>query len=163
MWCAPSLPPGATLFALLSLLPLAAAAQQQPIEYPHNTHVAIGLECIDCHSLADTRAEATLPSIRKCLLCHEKLANEGPGVTRLLEFAKQGREVPWRRVYEFEKSAHVKFRHAPHVRGSIACKTCHGNVAEMTTAQRAVNHTMGTCLTCHREQQATDDCLACHF
>jgi len=144
-------------------LVLAANAQQQPIEYPHNKHIALGLACIDCHSTADTHAEATIPSIRKCMLCHDKVANEGPGVQKLTEFAASGREVPWQRVYGFAKRAAVKFQHAPHIRAEVSCATCHGDVASMTTATKAVNHTMGTCLNCHRQKSASEDCVACHF
>jgi hypothetical protein len=41
---------------------LMAEAAQQPIEFPHNKHVAKGLECIDCHITVDTAAAAGLPS-----------------------------------------------------------------------------------------------------
>lgn len=137
--------------------------QQQPIEFPHDKHVAAGVDCIDCHSGADIRSAATIPSINKCMLCHERLANEGPGVKLLIEFWNRKREVPWQRVYRFERAANVKFRHAPHTRAKIECSACHGNVAAMTVAQKAVEHTMGTCVSCHRQTQASDDCAVCHF
>ena len=140
-----------------------AALAQQPIEYPHNKHVAAGMECIDCHIRVDTRAEAGLPSVRKCMLCHRTIATEKAEVKKLAQFAQQQREIPWERVYGFERGAHVKFQHAPHVRASVACKTCHGEVEKMTVAQPAVRHTMGTCVTCHRQQNATTDCVACHY
>jgi hypothetical protein len=138
-------------------------AQEQPIEFPHNQHIAQGLACLDCHSTADTGAAATIPSIYKCMLCHEKIATDGPGVTALHAYAEQRREPPWVRIYGFGKTAHVKFRHAPHVRKGITCQSCHGQVQEMTTAQPAVRHTMGTCVTCHRQNQASDDCTVCHY
>ena len=148
------------------LLPLslaAAIAAVQPIEFPHNKHIANGLDCIDCHITVDTEAAAGLPSVRKCMLCHAKFATSGPEVKKLLVYSKERREVPWERVYTFEPEAQVKFQHAAHVRAKIECKTCHGEVEKMTVAQRAVRHTMGTCLTCHRERHATEDCAACHF
>ncbi|MCP4203399.1 MAG: menaquinol oxidoreductase, partial [bacterium] len=129
---------------------------------PHNKHVALDLACVDCHSTVETRSEASLPSVTKCMLCHAKLANDGPGVKLLIEYSERGREVPWRRVYSFTKEAHVVFRHASHVRAGVACETCHGNVAEMTVAERAVDHNMGTCLNCHRQSKASEDCAACH-
>jgi hypothetical protein len=150
------------LLALALLVPM-LAAQQQPIEFPHNQHVAKGLECIDCHITADTQAEAGMPSVGKCMLCHEKVATEGPGVQKLLEYAAKKREVPWVRVYQFNRSGHVKFRHAPHVRAGVECAACHGNVAAMTVVTRQVEHHMGTCLSCHRQQKASEDCAACHF
>ena len=60
------------IFATAMTVPL--AAQEQPIPYPHNKHIALGLACIDCHSQADTGDRATIPSVKKCLLCHEKVA-----------------------------------------------------------------------------------------
>jgi hypothetical protein len=138
-------------------------AQQQPIEFPHNQHIAKGLECIDCHIGVDSRAQAGLPSVAKCMLCHEKVATDGPGVQKLREYAEKKREVPWIRVYEFNREGHVLFRHAPHVRAGVECSICHGNVAAMTVATRQVTHNMGTCLDCHRQQRASQDCAACHF
>jgi hypothetical protein len=148
---------------LLGLWAAAVLAQQQPVLFPHNRHVALGLDCLDCHSGADTRAAATLPSVRKCMLCHEKLATDLPEVKKLAAYAAKKQEVPWQRVYGFTREALVKFRHAPHVRAKIDCTTCHGNVAAGTVAQPLVKHTMGTCLTCHRQQQASEDCAACHY
>ncbi len=136
---------------------------QQPIEFPHNKHIAQGLECIDCHITVDTRAEAGMPSVAKCMFCHEKVATDGPGVQKLKEFAEKKREIPWIRVYQFPTSGHVIFRHAPHVRAGVECSTCHGDVAGMTVVTRQVNHTMGSCLACHREKKASQDCATCHF
>lgn len=147
---------------LLNLCAFAALAEQ-PIAFPHNRHVALGLECLDCHSTADTRAAAGIPSVRKCMLCHEKLAADLPGVKRLREYAAKKVEVPWERVYRFHPSALVKFRHAPHARAKIDCTTCHGDVAKGTVATPAVEHTMGSCLACHRQKKASDDCTACHY
>ena len=137
--------------------------QQQPIEFPHNTHIDQGLACIDCHSTVDTEAAAELPSVTKCMLCHEKVAVDTPGVAELREFAKRGHEIPWVRVYEFPELAAVKFRHAAHVRLGIGCVECHGDVSAMTVATRVVKHTMGTCVDCHRKNQASDDCVVCHY
>ncbi|HKW96847.1 MAG TPA: cytochrome c3 family protein [Bryobacteraceae bacterium] len=142
---------------------IALAAAVQPIAFPHNKHAAKGLECTDCHITADTGSAAGMPSVRKCMLCHRMVATKGPGVQKLLQYAKAKREVPWERVYGFEAGAEVKFQHAPHIRAKIECKTCHGEVEKMTVAQRAVRQTMGRCLNCHRERHATEDCAACHY
>lgn len=140
-----------------------AAAAEQPIAFPHDKHMALGLACLDCHATADQRAAAGMPSVRKCMLCHEKLATDKPEVKKVRAYAARGVEIPWERVYGFPPSALVKFRHAPHFRGNIGCATCHGDVAKGTVAVLAVKHTMGTCLTCHRQYKATQDCAACHY
>ena len=36
-------------------------------------------------------------------------------------------EIPWQRVYGFTREAHVRFNHAPHIRASVDCSTCHGD------------------------------------
>ncbi len=141
----------------------AAAPSVQPIAYSHKQHLALGLECLDCHSSADTSAAATLPSVRKCMLCHAKVAASNPEIRKLAAFAANHREIPWQRVYGFPPEALVKFPHAPHVRASIACDRCHGDMTKATTAELQVKHTMGTCLGCHRQYKATEDCAACHY
>ena len=141
----------------------AGAAAEQPILFPHNRHMALGLQCLDCHSGADHRAAAGIPSVRKCMLCHEKMAVDKPSVAKLRQYAAVKLEIPWERVYGFSPAALVKFRHAPHYRAKIDCTTCHGDVAKVDVATAAVKHDMGTCLTCHRQKSASQDCAVCHY
>jgi hypothetical protein len=140
-----------------------AEGAEQPIAFPHNTHLKLGISCIDCHSGADIRAEAGLPSVRKCMLCHQKLAREKPEVKKVIEYANKGIEIPWQRVYSFAPGAHVNFRHAPHYAAKISCATCHGDLTQETVAEHTVTLTMGTCLTCHRQKNASQDCATCHY
>ena len=150
---------------LLCLLSLAAAAVEsdQPIAYSHKQHIALGLACLDCHSAADTGAAATIPSVHKCMLCHAKIAADKPEIRKMAGYAASHLEIPWVRVYGFPSSALVKFRHSPHFRAKIACAVCHGDMTQATTANRLVNHNMGTCLTCHRQNNAAEDCASCHY
>ncbi len=148
------------------VLAAVAAAQSlatQPIEFPHATHVGAGLECVDCHTGVESRAAAGLPSVRKCMLCHARVAVDRPGVEALRRFAAARQEVPWVRVYGFPTAAHVKFVHSAHTRAGIDCRTCHGEVEKMTVAQPVARHTMGSCISCHRSRGASTDCTACHF
>ena len=135
----------------------------QPIAYSHKQHIALGLQCLDCHSSADTSARATIPSVQKCMLCHAKVAKDRPEVKKLIAYADSQREIPWERVYGFPSEALVKFQHAPHIRAKVACARCHGDMTQATTAQPLVKHNMGTCLSCHRQNKATEDCAACHY
>lgn len=145
------------------LLVAAASASDQPIAYSHKQHIALGLQCLDCHSSADTSAAATIPSVRKCMLCHAKIAAAKPEIKKLAALAGSKREIPWQRVYGFPRESLVKFQHAPHFRAKIDCATCHGDMTQATTANRLVNHNMGTCLSCHRQYKASEDCAACHY
>ena len=144
------------LSALLLLVVQTASAAEQPIGFSHTAHIEkASMQCTDCHEGATSRDSAGLPSIRKCMLCHQFIATDLPEVVRLSKY--------WERIYGFAKTAAVQFRHAPHARAEIACSQCHGDVASMTVAVKAVTHTMGSCIQCHRDNSATDDCLACHF
>jgi Cytochrome c3 len=140
-----------------------AWSAEQPIAFPHNTHIKMGVDCVDCHTGADIRAAAGIPSVAKCMLCHAKLAREKPEVKKVIDYANKKIEIPWQRVYGFDASAHVKFRHQPHFQAKIECATCHGDLTKATVAVRLVNHNMGTCLTCHRQNKAPEDCAACHY
>lgn len=141
----------------------AISAEQQPIAFPHNTHMQMGMQCVDCHIGADVRDAAGIPSVRKCMLCHAKLATKKPEVQKVIGYANKNIEIPWVRVYGFSPGAHVLFRHAPHYQAGVSCSTCHGDLTKATVAQRTVHQTMGTCLTCHRQRHASQDCAACHF
>lgn len=140
-----------------------AQASDQPIAFSHKQHSALGLRCLDCHSSADTSAAATLPSVHKCMLCHAKLAANKPEIRKLAAYQAHGREVPWQRVYEFDAAAMVKFQHAPHYRAQVDCSRCHGDMTQATTAERVVEQTMGTCVSCHRQNHAPEDCATCHY
>ena len=140
-----------------------AAFAQQPVAFPHNTHLKMGLDCVDCHIGADTRAAAGIPSVTKCMLCHAKLGRDKPEVKKVADYANRKIEIPWQRVYFFETSAHVSFKHAPHYQAGIACATCHGDMTNATVAEKVVNHNMGSCLACHRQKHASEDCAACHY
>jgi hypothetical protein len=153
---------GWVLSASLSLCAGLSAAGQ-PVAYSHKQHIALGLRCLDCHSSADTSAAATLPSVEKCMLCHAKVATAKPEVKKLAAYAGSRREIPWQRVYGFPREALVRFQHAPHFRAGIGCATCHGDMTRVTDAERVVNHDMGTCLKCHRQYKASEDCAACHY
>ena len=153
---------------LMLLLFLAAAgvlmAADQPLTFSHAAHIEKArMQCTDCHSGAKTRDAAGIPSIRRCMACHQFIATDRPEIGRLVAYWEKQREVPWLRVYGFAKDAAVQFRHAPHARAEIECARCHGDVASMTVAVPAVVHTMGTCVQCHRDNSASDDCLACHY
>ncbi len=153
------------IFLLITIISVAASAlrAEQPIAYSHKIHIEHGLQCLDCHSGADTGARATIPSVSKCMLCHAKIATDNAQVKKVAEFAAARREIPWERVYGFDPGALVKFRHAPHIRAGVQCARCHGDMTQAATAQPLVKHNMGTCLSCHRQNHASEDCATCHY
>lgn len=152
---------GKTAFLLNLGWTLSFAAQ--PIAFPHSKHVRLGMDCVDCHVGADIRASAGIPSVRQCMLCHAKLLTKDPEVQKVIAYANKKVEIPWTRVYSFSPDAHVRFRHAPHSEAGISCSTCHGDLTRAGIAEVAITHNMGTCLTCHRQRHASEDCAACHY
>jgi hypothetical protein len=185
---------GAVLLAVLVFLalsswsrqPAVAQASAQPINFPHNVHVqTYKMDCQYCHADARRSEYAGLPSVTRCMGCHKITAADRPEIKKLAEYAVKNEPVPWVRVFKVPEYAY--FPHKPHVRAGVKCQACHGPVETMTTAsgttgQSIVNDllnltgmrpappplTMGWCIDCHREQNATRgakaplDCVTCH-
>jgi Cytochrome c7 and related cytochrome c len=137
-------------------------AAVQPIPFPHKTHIAKKAVCADCHESADKGPVAGIPSVKTCMICHSQIATDKPLIKQVTGYSEKGIEIPWQRVYGFTREAHVRFNHAPHIRASVDCSTCHGDVANQT-AERAVDHNMGFCVNCHKQKNASNDCLTCHY
>ncbi len=135
----------------------------QPIPFPHKTHLAKGAECTDCHETVEKGPIAGIPSVKTCMICHSQIATTKPLIKEVTAYSDKGIDIPWQRVYGFTQASHVRFNHAPHIRAKVDCATCHGQLKDQTVAERAVDHTMGFCVNCHRQKQAPNDCLTCHF
>jgi hypothetical protein len=135
----------------------------QPIPFPHKTHIAKQAQCTDCHETVERGPVAGIPSVKTCMICHSQIATDRPLIKEVTSYSEKGIEIPWQRVYGFTHEAHIRFNHAPHIRANVDCATCHGDVGAMTVAERAVDHTMGFCVNCHRQKNAPNDCLTCHY
>ena len=136
----------------------------QPFQFPHSTHVGRQIACTEyCHESVSEGPVAGLPSVRTCMSCHRTIATNRPRIRQLTQMREEGRDFAWNRVFGYPAQSHVRFNHAPHIRAKVECTTCHGNIGEQQVAQRNVDMTMGFCVNCHRERQAPDDCLTCHF
>jgi cytochrome c7-like protein len=136
---------------------------EQPIPFPHRTHIAKKAVCTDCHESVEKGPIAGIPSVKTCMICHSQIATDKPLIKQVTSYADKGIEIPWQRVYGFTHEAHVHFNHAPHVRANVDCATCHGDVANQTVAERVVDHNMGFCVNCHNQKHASNDCLTCHY
>ena len=136
----------------------------QPIAYDHSAHVGKAqMECLDCHTGAIAGPKAIIPDIRWCMTCHKTVATDKPAVQQIAAYFNRGEDIPWQRVYGWNDEAHVRFNHAPHIAASVPCAKCHGDVGAMKVAKRVVDHTMGFCVSCHKEKKASIDCVTCHF
>ena len=139
-------------------------APPQPIAFSHQTHAEDEIECVRCHQGVESQAEAGLPPLSSCAVCHRRrAAPDHPEVLKFMELLERGEPLIWRKVNVMPAAAMVHFRHNAHTRAGIDCVTCHGDVSQMTVARQVVRTAdMGWCVRCHRERDASDDCLTCH-
>jgi hypothetical protein len=136
---------------------------KQPIAFTHKVHLKNGMQCTDCHKGVADGPDAVIPNVQLCMTCHQVIATDKPEIKKVAAYQKKGELVPWRRVYWFYPSAHVKFRHGPHIRAGVQCATCHGDMMQETVAVRKKGLDMKFCVSCHRMHKAPTDCTVCHF
>jgi hypothetical protein len=136
----------------------------QPMAFSHNQHVEnVGLPCVFCHDGVGVGPRAGIAGVETCMLCHSEVGRDLPGIQALTEYREAGLEPPWAPVYGWLPEAHVRFNHRPHEIAGVACETCHGDVSAMGIAERAVEHSMDFCVDCHEQEQASNECIACHY
>ena len=134
---------------------------EQPLPYSHKTHVALGLQCRDCHEIADPGFAAGYPAEAKCMACHAAIKTDSPHIQQLAKYSEEGSPVPWNRIYRVPD--YVWFSHASHVDdASVACETCHGPVAQRDALFQEKPTTMAACMDCHARNNAPNDCDLCH-
>ena len=51
---------------------------EQPIPFPHKTHIAKKAECVDCHESVEKGPIAGIPSVKTCMICHSQIATDRP-------------------------------------------------------------------------------------
>ena len=135
----------------------------QPIAFTHKVHLGKGLQCTDCHTSVEQGPRAGIPGVQLCMTCHQAMATDRPEIKKVAGYLARDEEIPWQHVYNFQYSAHVFFRHAPHIHAKVACESCHGDLRKQTVAVRAVKTDMGFCLSCHRQRKVSTDCTTCHY
>jgi hypothetical protein len=139
------------------------AGPKQPIPFSHYRHAGIrGISCYFCHTGADRSPVAGLPSVQKCLLCHNVIAPHFTPISKLHEAYETAVPMRWKRVYRLPDFAH--FNHEAHLAKGVDCGECHGDVKAMNRIVPHERLTMGFCVDCHRrpEYQASVDCWVCH-
>ncbi|MFO0753884.1 MAG: cytochrome c3 family protein [Thermodesulfovibrionales bacterium] len=134
---------------------------EQPIPFSHRVHAGQKkISCFLCHPEAMRTARAGVPPLQTCMLCHARIVVTFPPVRKLREHYFQGKPVFWKRVYSLPDF--VYFDHAVHLHRSIDCSACHGDVPSMDRITPVQEITMGFCIGCHKRNNATHDCFACH-
>ncbi|MCU1297406.1 MAG: hypothetical protein JWO91_1684 [Acidobacteriaceae bacterium] len=138
-----------------------SAAPVQPIPFSHKTHAAAELTCGFCHQNPDPGNQITFPTTAKCMACHSGIAKDKPAIRRLAQYDQEHQPVPWARVYAVP--GFVYWSHRTHSEAGLKCESCHGQVDQMDVVARTTNvTTMGGCVDCHRQKEASTGCKACH-
>lgn len=141
------------------VLVLPPAAASQPVEFNHAKHLPIA--CATCHTGVVDGAKAGLPVQAFCVKCHATAPAQVPES----DWARiaGANAAPW--VPLTRLPAHVRFSHERHVgAGRLDCASCHGDIGMRSAPapRNPVRLDMSTCLACHRQENVTEDCAACH-
>ena len=135
---------------------------EQPVAFSHTRHVVhAGIDCQFCHAYARRGPVAGIPSVERCAGCHRTILSERPEIERVLDYWERQEPIPWIRVHDLPD--YVRFSHKAHVRAGVDCATCHGDVGAMEIARQVESLSMGWCVECHTEREASRDCAVCHY
>jgi hypothetical protein len=142
---------------------------EQPIQFPHQLHVGLGIQCLYCHPGALRGPSPGLPTETKCWGCHQQIPVNGTELTKLEQYVKNDRPIPWVPVALVPDFVH--FVHRPHIAAGLNCETCHGDMSKVTVARNPQTMNMGWCLNCHRQTSQGNpalltkltDCGTCHY
>ena len=105
--------------------------------------------------------------------CHSQFGQDLEGIQILTRYWEARETIPWVQIHRVPE--HVQFKHNRHVQAGVACQRCHGQVQEMDKLYLTPDTIwwpwllpskkleMGWCIDCHRQNQASQDCLTCHY
>ncbi len=157
------------------------SAIEQPIAFPHKTHLALNLTCTTCHQRAEKDVVAGRPPTALCLGCHMGGDAKSEEIKKIRAYGEKGQEIPWRRVWRLP--SHVFFPHQVHVTAAeVKCQTCHGPMESLTRppSRPLKKLAMNDCIGCHETRRAQrnkenavqptrlaaqrvpTDCITCH-
>jgi len=133
----------------------------QPIAYSHKLHAGDNkIPCQYCHTFARRSEMAGVPSVEKCMNCHEFLGANKPEAQKLNDYYDNDKPIEWKRVFDLPD--HVWFNHKRHIRKGVKCQKCHGPIETMEVVYKSNDFKMNFCLSCHQENGAPTDCWTCH-
>ncbi|MBI2842326.1 MAG: cytochrome c3 family protein [Armatimonadetes bacterium] len=134
----------------------------QPVPFSHRIHAGTkDISCFFCHQYATVSANAGIPSVEKCLLCHNVIVPRWRPVEKIHEYAQRNEPIPWVRVNRMPEFTH--FSHQAHLARGFDCSRCHGNVKEMDRIRPVYKFDMKFCVNCHWENNFSTNCYICHW
>lgn len=144
---------------------------EQPIEFRHDVHVKLGVQCLYCHPGALRGSSPGLPTQNKCWGCHQQIAktDTSPRLAVLKTYVENNKPIEWIPVAQVPDFVH--FNHRPHIAAGVNCEDCHGDLSNMEIYENPQVLNMGWCLDCHKEKAGDDeekfikltDCGTCHY
>ena len=146
-------------YNLSPLLP--GAGVEQPFSFNHQVHRV--MDCTLCHSGARAGIKAGFPQAEICLKCHAISPLTNSKYQEVWEQAESGNPIRWNKLAKVP--GHVYFSHNRHVHlAGLDCQVCHGKIsmAEKPPSSLLKKISMNNCLDCHRKNNVSQDCAACH-
>ena len=161
-----------TLFSVAAYgLYLTQQPPEQLIQFTHQLHVGLGVQCLYCHPGAMRGPSSGIPTVDKCWGCHQQIAKTqtSPLLQPLVQAVQNNQPVQWVPVAMVPDF--VQYNHRPHIAAGLNCETCHGDLTKVTIYENPQVMNMGWCLTCHRKVAGDDqeklikltDCGTCHY
>jgi len=122
---------------LLIIISQTSAADEQPIAFNHSVHAGNGIQCQFCHVGVQKGPVAGIPSVEKCMGCHEYIGTDNEQIEKLRGYWERQEPIPWKRVND--QPSFVYFNHSSHIAAAVSCGECHGAVERMTVAEPVAN------------------------
>jgi len=156
------IPAAAVIFVLIAVAGSFDRGLEQPVPFSHYVHATTKqLSCFFCHPYAAKSANAGLPPVEKCMLCHKVIASNFEPIAKLRGYYDRKEPIQWARVTALPDFVH--FNHQSHIARGHDCSECHGDVKDMDRVTLAHRIDMNFCITCHRQNKASVDCFVCHY
>ncbi len=165
----------------LALAMAAAPAAAQDSAFPHQPHLALGVDCQSCHAAAPSSSSAEdslLPGQQLCGTCHTGQ------IAREIDTSWIERREPPARSFRFDHEFHLGLGNvAPLIASAIdsgdyfgkpgdarrfldtenACAACHRGLEESVSVQGGAHlPKMGDCIVCHTKIDNPFTCPECH-
>ena len=81
---------------------------EQPIPFSHRLHAGVkAIDCRFCHPFVERSAKAGLPTVGKCLYCHNYIIRKHPWIQEEHRYYETDEPTPWVRL--FIVGDHVQF------------------------------------------------------
>lgn len=172
--------------AALGAPPLSTAIypeQSIPVQFSHQRHAALALQCVVCHGKVPASTDArddNNPGHEICALCHPMQASTAadlwppsacddchPGFTVGLpeHCGPRGEPLPGTPQPDpvVVPPARLSFSHQAHVDLGTPCLDCHAGIDQAGLGTREHLPSMSDCLSCHDGHQAAAECTTCHL